>query len=114
MLPTAKAESLPDDLKTYWQDAMAEKFPMTQNEALAYIQNKYGDKSAAFAVGNQINVNVYKEIFVPEGASPPSFFMSFRYYTNRYGKIYLLYDVVVLHEFKKSIIDKLFEEKKDV
>lgn len=38
---TAKANSLPPELRKHWEDSMADKFPMTVEEAGAYIHSRW-------------------------------------------------------------------------
>jgi hypothetical protein len=48
MRATPKANTLPPDLRKHWEDAMADKFPMSQDEAIAYIQHRY---NSSFVTG---------------------------------------------------------------
>lgn len=43
---TAKAASLPPDLKDAWAELMAEKFPMTVQEVIGYVLSRYQNVEA--------------------------------------------------------------------
>lgn len=52
--PTAKAASLPSDLKSAWAELMGEKFPMTVDEAMVYTLKKWRDQ-----LPGQVSVRQY-------------------------------------------------------
>lgn len=55
---TAKADSLPQDLRKFWEDLMAQKFAMTLDEAIGYINTRYGDRCQAMYDGDKIRVQI--------------------------------------------------------
>ncbi len=95
---------------------MAEKFPMSKDEAIAYIQNNYGDK-AGVQVWNDdttITVNITRERELQEGEMPPhnARVVEMRhpaYYGVR--RKYYIDDYIYINEFKKSVIDEKLKEK---
>lgn len=67
--PTVKAQTLPDDLKSHWEEAMAEKFPMTIQEAGAWIRNNY-DVSVYASQNDTLTVSYYSRVNIPTGIDP--------------------------------------------
>lgn len=109
--PTPKAQTLPDDLKSYWEDAMAEKFPMTIEEACAYIQSHYWNCYPSIQA-DKISCNVQIVTDIPEGVMPPpGASMQGKNYNTRTTS-YVSYDYVYITEFKKSTIDEQLKDYK--
>ena len=110
---TRKANSLPEDLRVHWEDAMAEKFPMNIEEAGAYIQSRYGDKCSVSFMDGAISVNIVLTGDIVEGQNPPSGASVQWYdspaYLGKRGE-WRKYEYIQITDFKKSSIDKKLKE----
>lgn len=134
--PTVKAQTLPDDLKKHWEDAMATKFPMTKEEAMAYIQNRYRGVSVMMSGQDSIQVQWQQEEPVTEGAAvPPGWSVQYTDapYTNyatsttglysdeqmmrmmntrRVPSYMYRYEQVIIDDFRKTAIDEKLKDFK--
>jgi hypothetical protein len=108
--PTVKAQTLPEDLKGYWEDGMANKFPMTIEEACAYIRGHYMNSSPYIQDG-KICCSITIEKRVAEGEHPgytPSgggWIDTGRDY-NSYTRKLVAYEYVYIDDFRKNVIDE--------
>lgn len=66
---TPKADSLPEDLRKHWEDLIADKFPLSQDEAIAYIQSRYMNATAYAWSENKIRVSYTERHPIREGES---------------------------------------------
>lgn len=107
---TPKAQSLPSDLRPHFEDLMAEKFPMSQMEAMAYIQSRYGDICNVYQQGDGLQIRATKELKVPEGGFPPINYTRYEEKPWELGRTYYIDEYVNLNEYKKSDIDDLLSK----
>lgn len=113
-METAKTQSLPSDLRKHWEIAMAEKFPMTIQEAGAYIQSNYGDKCGVCVYDDYISVTKHVEHELREGEVPPPGVSVVTYelpgyYGRRYK--YFVTDYISITDFRKNKIDEKLKDK---
>lgn len=97
---------------------MADKFPMTVEEACAYIQDRYGEKCSPQIYGGIIDVSCYveKEIPMSELASNRDIYKLMREFgmegaslyesPDRHTKKAVVMESVRISDFKKSLIDE--------
>jgi hypothetical protein len=106
---TPKADTLPDDLRKHWEEAMADKFPISVEEALAWVQNHYGDKVRLYIAGHGIEVSYTHRVQIPDGSDPRQW-VNKGYYVQRfedpsymrYRTEAILEDRITLRDFRLS------------
>lgn len=69
---TQKADSLPPELRKHWEDAMAEKFSLSQVEAIAFIQSHYMNTQAYVNGADKITVSYTERVNIHEGEMVPA------------------------------------------
>lgn len=112
--PTPKAQTLPDDLKSYWDETMAEKFPMSCEEAMAWTAKRYNFLLGYYdnngEKGFYVQVQQLKEF--QQGQFIPTGYYYVRDNIDRLTKIYQRNDQVIITDLKpNSIKEKLKEYK---
>lgn len=133
---TPKADSLPPELRKHWEDSMADKFPMNQAEAIAYIQNRYMNANPMAEGTNRIRVNYQEKKPIQEAQVIPAGW-SVEYEevdgkiaygnvglsmsperlvnmmnTRRTPKYMFRFTQIVLEDFRKTAIDKQLKDIK--
>ena len=112
---TQKAKSLPEDLKKHWVDAMADKFPLSRDEAEAYIVSEYGD-FASVDGGDTLSVSIIEEGGLREGEAPPvgASVADYGHSPSWLGRrrVWRRFEYVYFDDYKKSTIDKVMSKYK--
>lgn len=107
-----RSNSLPDDLKGHFDDLMADKFPMSRDEARQYILSQYGFHPTN-AGDKALTLSHTRKVAVREGAMPPPG-TSFGYGNPAYNvAVYYEYNNLFIDDFRKSHIDELIASLKD-
>lgn len=117
--PTAKASSLPPELRRHWEEAVAEKFPLSQDEALVYITglvNKPRQDGRTFSphrYPDRIEVQIstpyphqqvsYQQVSYNWNSYAPSA-------TSATSAPHWTYDTVTITDYRQPAIDKVLRK----